>query len=85
MRVLPVKEIRCTSGCLTIASPAREPTPNTMFTTPGGKPVKIMIHNDINSHHTEYKIVHDKVLVGIDYTAADIAIFLNENACIGYF
>ena len=36
--VLPVNDINGTFGCLTSASPARGPTPNTMFTTPGGTP-----------------------------------------------
>ena len=36
--VLPVNDIKGTFGCLTSASPARGPTPNTMFTTPGGTP-----------------------------------------------
>ena len=36
--VLPVNDIKGTLGCLTSASPARGPTPNTIFTTPGGTP-----------------------------------------------
>lgn len=36
--VLPVKEIRGTSGWHTRASPALAPVPNTTFTTPGGTP-----------------------------------------------
>lgn len=36
--VLPVNDIRGTFGCLTSASPALGPTPNTMFTTPGRRP-----------------------------------------------
>ena len=37
--VLPVKETRGTCGCVTMASPARGPVPNTTLTTPGGRPV----------------------------------------------
>ena len=36
--VLPVKEITETSGCFTIASPARGPEPKILLHTPGGKP-----------------------------------------------
>ena len=36
--VEPVKETSLTSGCFTRASPARGPEPNTMFTTPAGRP-----------------------------------------------
>lgn len=38
VRVLPVKEMRGTSGWQTRASPALAPVPNTMFTTPWGIP-----------------------------------------------
>ena len=38
VRVLPVKAILSTSGCVISASPASVPMPDTMFTTPGGKP-----------------------------------------------
>ena len=37
--VLPVKDIRWTSGCCTRGSPALGPTPNTTLTTPGGSPL----------------------------------------------
>ena len=36
--VEPVKETSGMSGCLTIASPALGPTPNTKLHTPGGRP-----------------------------------------------
>ncbi len=36
--VLPVNEMTEMFGCLTIASPARGPTPNTRLHTPGGRP-----------------------------------------------
>lgn len=36
--VPPVNDTRGTSGCLTRASPARGPTPNTILITPGGTP-----------------------------------------------
>ena len=35
---LPVKDINRISGCLTMASPTRGPVPNTMLTTPAGRP-----------------------------------------------
>ena len=38
VRVLPVKLMSLTSGCLTKASPATAPVPNTMLTTPAGTP-----------------------------------------------
>ena len=36
--VLPVKEMRETDGCFTMASPALGPVPYTMLHTPGGRP-----------------------------------------------
>ncbi len=36
--VLPVKEIFCTKGCLTICSPTTEPLPVNTLNNPAGKP-----------------------------------------------
>ena len=47
MRVLPVKEIIRTSGCVTRASPALLPRPHTRLRTPAGSPTSSKILHSI--------------------------------------
>ena len=53
--VLPVNEMRGTSGCWTMAAPVSGPVPNTRLQTPGGSPkenglIHLLMTVDCNSN-----------------------------------